>query len=134
MSDLLVDTNVFIYDLERSSQFHTDAVKILNSDNSLYTTSKNVSEYFAVLTKLKVDNNLIWKYYNDIKKNVKILFPAPGSLSIFEHLYNKYLPEGNRIYDLEVVSIMLYHEIPSLSTFNVRDFQNIDEIELYEIE
>ena len=80
MSDLLVDTNVFIYDLERSSQFHTDAVKILNSDNSLYTTSKNVSEYFAVLTKLKVDNNLIWKYYNDIKKNVKILFPAPGSL------------------------------------------------------
>lgn len=134
MSDLLVDTNVFIYDLDRSSQFHDDANKILNSDNSLFTTTKNISEYFAVLTKLEVDNDLIWQYYNDIKKNVEILFPALGSLQIFENLYNKYLPKWNLIYDLEVVSIMLHYEIPFIGSFNIRDFQNIDEIELYEIE
>jgi predicted nucleic acid-binding protein len=121
-------------DLDRSSQFHDDANKILNSDNSLFTTTKNISEYFAVLTKLEVDNDLIWQYYNDIKKNVEILFPAPGSLQIFENLYNKYLPKGNLIYDLEVVSIMLHYEIPFIGSFNIRDFQNIDEIELYEIE
>ena len=96
--------------------------------------TKNISEYFAVLTKLEVDNDLIWQYYNDIKKNVEILFPALGSLQIFENLYNKYLPKGNLIYDLEVVSIMLHYEIPFIGSFNIRDFQNIDEIELYEIE
>ncbi|MFO7909331.1 MAG: Atu1372/SO_1960 family protein [Halomonas sp.] len=102
MNNLLIDTNVFIYDLDRSSQHHDDAHKVLNSDNLLFTSNKNISEFFAVLTKLEVDNSLIWEYYKDIKKNIDILYSAPGSLQIFENLYNKYLPRGNRIYDLEM--------------------------------
>lgn len=66
MNDILIDTNVFIYDLDKSSQYNKTANKILNSDNSLFTSSKNISEFFAVLSKFDVSIDLILKYYEDI--------------------------------------------------------------------
>jgi len=84
MNKLLIDTNVFIYDIDKSSKYHNPANEILNSDKELYTTTKNISEYFAVLTKLELNYEKIWSYYLDIKRNVNILYPSKKSLLLFE--------------------------------------------------
>lgn len=132
MNKLLIDTNVFIYNIDKSSKYHKPAYEILNSDKELYTTTKNISEYFAVLTKLEINYEIIWNYYLDIKRNVNILYPSKKSLLLFEELIEKYRPEGNRIYDIEIVSVMASYKVPLLGTFNLKDFINIDEIDIYE--
>jgi predicted nucleic acid-binding protein len=134
MNKLLLDTNVFIYDIDKSSKYHESANAILNSDNSLYTTSKVISEYFAVLTKLDIKFETIWSYFLDIKRNVSVLYPNKKSLLVFENLMQKYQPTGNRIYDIEIASVMIESQIPLISTFNVKDFNNIEEIEIYKAE
>jgi len=131
MNKLLIDTNVFIYDIDKSSKYHNPANEILNSDKELYTTTKNISEYFAVLTKLELNYEKILSYYLDIKRNVNILYPSKKSLLLFEELLEKYRPKGNRIYDIEIVSVMASYKIPLLGTFNLKDFTHIDEIDIY---
>lgn len=51
MSKLLVDTNILIYSKDSSSVFHDFAERVIKSNTKLYTTSKNLSEYYAVVTK-----------------------------------------------------------------------------------
>ena len=134
MNKLLVDTNVFIYDIDKSSKYHKSANEILNSDNSFYTTTKVISEYFAVLTKLDIKFETIWSYFLDIKRNVNLIYPSKKSLLVFENLMQKYKPTGNRIYDIEIVSVMVESQIPLIGTFNTKDFNHIDEIDIYKVE
>jgi len=86
MNKILIDTNVFLYDLDKSSLHHKKASEILFSGVSLVTTSKNISEFFAVTSKVKADFISVWNYYLEIKHNVEILFPSMRSLEIFEKL------------------------------------------------
>jgi len=51
MNKLLIDTNILIYSKDSSSRFHSAAVKIIRGNFQLFTTSKNLSEYYAVVTK-----------------------------------------------------------------------------------
>ena len=53
MSDrILIDTNILIYSIDVDSKFHRKSIKLLlNPDNELYTTSKNISEFLVVLTR-----------------------------------------------------------------------------------
>jgi predicted nucleic acid-binding protein len=131
MNKLFIDTNIFIYSLDNSSKFYHLSEKILNLDIPLLTSSKNISEYFAVTTKLGIDSKIVWEFYEDIKSNLKILFPNRKSLKIFETLLKKYKPVGNRIFDMEVISVMLANNIRYISTVNTKDFETIEEISIY---
>jgi len=53
MNKILVDTNVLIYLVDKDSQFFKPARNLI-SDTSLnpYTTSKNLSEFLAVMTRI----------------------------------------------------------------------------------
>jgi len=131
MNNILVDTNILIYGIDESSEFHKRSKEILTGDKfNLFITSKNVSEYFAVCTKLKIDKEIVLGFYNDIKKNTIILYPNDNSIKKFEMLVKKYFPTGNRVYDLEIVSVMLANDVKYLATFNTKDFDNIKEISL----
>jgi len=134
MNNLLLDTNVFIYALDNSSKFHNKSVELFeNIDNNLFITTKNISEYFSVCSKLKFEINKALGFYADIKANFTILFPNEVSLNIFESLFKKYSPHGNRVYDIEIVSIMIASGLNKIATANVSDFNSIDEIEIIEI-
>lgn len=53
-----VDTNIFIYTLDSSSPHHEMCDNFLKDiENELYTTSKNISEYMAVCTKIGVERD-----------------------------------------------------------------------------
>ena len=126
MNKWLIDTNVFVYDLDAGSVFHKEAHRILTSENILFTTHKNITELFAVLSKFQVSYDIILSYYHDIRKNVQILYPDEDTLLKFESLANKYSVKGNRIYDMEIIAIMLTHQITTVATFNIKDFEGIE--------
>lgn len=132
MINVLTDTNVLVYGIDQKSEFNKAACDILNNkDNNLFVTTKNISEYFSVCTKLQIEKDVIWGFYNDIKENITILFPDTKSLAFFETLIKKYNPIGNQVYDIEIVSVMLANKIKRIATFNEKDFKNIKEVELY---
>jgi len=55
----------------------------------------------------------------NLKENCNILKPTDRSLDVFETLIKKYKPRGNRVYDIEIVSIMLANEIKKVATANI---------------
>jgi len=129
--DVLIDTNILIYGQKNTGDFYTKSVRILqNLDYNLFLTSKNVSELFAVLTKHEKSWKLILAYFDDIKRNMKILYPDEQSLSIFKQLCSKYQPKGNQVFDMEIISIMLANNIDTVATFNYKDFKDIEEIRI----
>ena len=71
-------------------------------------------------------------FYEELKTNTKILFPAKKSLSIFENLIQQYQPKGNHTFDVEIVSIMLANGISHIATFNQKDYININEVQIFE--
>ncbi len=87
MNKLLIDTNLFVYALNDGSKYFESTMEILrNPAFSLYTTNKNISEYFAVTSKLNVDKKLILKNFSDIEKYVTILFPTIEVLKYLKNL------------------------------------------------
>lgn len=134
MINILLDTNVLIYTFDETSEFHKKSAELfLNEENNLFVTTKNISEFFAVCSKLNLDSNKTFGFYFDLKENCSILKPSDRSLEIFETLLQKYKPRGNKVYDIEIVSIMLANELKIVATANIDDFKNINEIEIIEI-
>ena len=130
----MVDTNVFIYDLDKHSLHYQIASSFLSDSHyQLFTTSKCVSEYFAVTSKLRVHFDLVMSNYDKFKKYTQILYPNPESLYFFESLIEKYQPVGNKIYDIEIVSVMLANQLVEIATFNNKDFATIKEISLLKL-
>ena len=132
MTNVVVDTNVFLYALDEDSAYHQRCKTLLSSSEvALHTTSKSVSECVAMMTKLNVEKSEIERTLEDVSKDLVILYPSPLSLPLFKRLFSKYEPRGNRVFDIEIVSIMLAAGITQLATINTKDFRGIDEISLY---
>ncbi len=132
MNKIVLDTNVLIYALDIQSAFHERSVAILQAeDNQLFITTKNISEYFAVCSKLAIEREKVFGFYEDLLTNVIFLYPSEASLQFFHFLLQKYEPKGNRVYDVEIVSVMLAHQLRHVATFNVADFRDIAEVEIF---
>jgi predicted nucleic acid-binding protein len=128
----LVDSNVLVYAYDANSAFHQQAVVFLTNPNfDYYFSTKNITEYFAVLSKMGEPFAKAWQFYESASANCTLLFPTPASHAIFETLLQKYQPKGNRIYDLEIVSIAIANQIPDIGTHNVKDFDSIAEINVH---
>jgi len=135
MTKVGIDTNIFIYTLDKSSTFHEKCYNFLkDNENDLYTTTKNISEYIAVCTKIGIDSEIMYGMYNEIMNNVTILYPTRDSLNTFEQLIKKYQPKGNKVYDVEIVSVLKSNNVNIIATVNIDDFKNISEIKLIDLE
>ena len=134
MINLLVDTNIFVYSVEKNAVFHKQATKILSDTKYIYILLQNaLSEFVAVCTKLEISYSKIMGYLKEIEDNVVILFPDEDSFSIFKTLIEKYKPKGNRIFDVEHVSVAVANKINCIATFNTKDFKHIIEIKLLDL-
>ncbi|MDX2001733.1 MAG: type II toxin-antitoxin system VapC family toxin [Chitinophagales bacterium] len=131
MTKVLLDTNIFIYALDKNSAYFERSMAILSNSNfQLFTTSKNIAEYFAVTTKLRIPPKQIWDFYKEIKRNVEILYPTDESLKKLERLIKKYQPKGNQVYDMDVIATALSSGIKRFATFNQNDLQQVNGIAL----
>ncbi len=134
MTKIGVDTNIFVYTMDDSSPHHLKCDRFLKSTgNELYTTTKNLSEFIAVCTKIGVERAKMIGMYYEIKNNVTILYPTFQSLKIFEQLNEKYQPKGNRVFDIEIVSILITNKVNKIATINIDDFKTISEIKLVDL-
>jgi predicted nucleic acid-binding protein len=134
MNRVFIDTNVLVYAYDANSIFHERAnAFLLNTSLDFYVSSKNISEFFAVLTKLNEPFANIFQFYQDIRLNTTLLFPDNTSIVIFETLMKKYQPKGNRIFDVEIVSIAVANGISEIATVNTKDFLSITEISVLSI-
>lgn len=132
-----MDTNVLVYAIDEDSQFYSQSQDLLFASNYvLFTTSKNLSEFLAVITRDPVvslsinDALLVLEDFTDI---FTILYPTEASFAIFRDLLQNYNPKGLRIHDFEIISIGLAHGINQIATKNIVDFEGIDEISLITI-
>lgn len=133
MTDLLLDTNIFIYAYDRSSPFHARSAALFNSPQlRLFTTTKNIAECVAVMSKLDYPKAHIEQLLEDISNNIIVLYPSAASLQLFGTLFKKYTPRGNRVFDLEIASVMLANGVVSIATVNTADFIRFEGIELFE--
>ncbi len=133
-TNLLIDTNVLLYALNDESDNYNISVSVFSNLNyNLFLTSKNISEFFAVTSKLKISLETVFNFYTDLKIYTKFFFPGEKSLLILENLIQKYKPKGNQIFDMEIVSIMLANDISHIATFNKKDFIHITEIQILEL-
>ena len=133
MSKLLLDTNVLIYSLDEGSKYFNKAHNIFSEQFELYTTSKNLSEFLSVIT--RIPNPLSLKdaliVIEDFVNVMTILYPNAESFLVFKDLLQKYQPVGLQIHDYEILSIGLTNKVTTIATFNEKDFNKVNEIKLH---
>lgn len=136
MSRLLIDTNVLIYGIDQDSKFYSPSRKILDHTNyQLVTTSKNLLEFLAVITRssgYNLNTDLALEILDDIIQSMDVIYPSQDSLAIFLELMSRYNPSGLKVHDFEIISIGISEGIHQIATFNEKDFQDIKEITLHE--
>lgn len=136
MNKLLLDTNVLIYSIDEDSKYFEKAHRIFSEQLELYTTSKNLSEFLAVVTRIP-QNSLSIKdallVIEDFMNVMTILYPNEESLIQFKEILEKYEPIGLQIHDYEILSIALTNQVTTIATFNKKDFRKVKEIKLFSL-
>jgi predicted nucleic acid-binding protein len=131
---LLVDTNILVYALNQDSRYHDWSRSILNNqDYEIILTHKNVTEFVSVLSK-HGNYEIIKIELPKIMERFHILYPDKLSMDMFAFLIEKYQPTGNRVYDFEIISVMLANDLKLLATVNVDDFKAVKEISLLSLQ
>ncbi len=134
MSKLLLDTNVLIYSIDQDSKYFKKTQTLFTEKFELYTTSKNLSEFLSVVTRIPINplslNNALLAI-EDFRDAMTILYPDEDSLLVFQNLLQKYQPIGLKIHDYEILSIGLANQINQIATFNEKDFKEVKEITLH---
>lgn len=137
MNEILFDTNLLIYAIDEESKYYDSVQKLISDEkNKLFTTSKNISEFLAVVTRnpkssLSIKEALV--VIEDFKTLFTILYPNEKSYTLFLDLLNKYSPNGLKIHDFEIISISLSNKIKNIATINRKDFIGVEEIVLVQI-
>lgn len=126
----VIDTNILIYFFNSDSEFHDFSQGIINDNpGNVCIVHKSISEFVCVLSKLK-RYDIIENELKRITSEFNILYPDIISDKIFADLLIKHKPSGNRVYDIEIASVMISNDIHKIATFNVNDYNEIDEIEI----
>ena len=138
MNDVLLDTNILLYAIDEESKYFKSVQRLLSTDTiNFFTTSKNISEFLSVITRIPNSSISVEKalfIINDFQNSFRILYPTEESNVIFIDLLKKYTPHGLKIHDYEIVSIALSNKIKSIATINKKDFERIEEIKLVSIQ
>jgi predicted nucleic acid-binding protein len=129
---ILLDTNILLYAMDKSSKYHSISVGILENEKfKLFTSLKNISELISVNSKKGVDKKITLNFITEtILEISELIFPTKKSFNEFLKIISNYEVRGNKVYDMEIVSIMLAHELDTIATFNHKDFIEIDEIKI----
>jgi len=133
MSKVLLDTNILVYSKDTSSVFHDASKKMFFNSDEHFITSKNLSEYYCVVT--KGENSLLTpqEALNDLTEFVvhcKILYPNQYSYQKLIELLKTHRLKGLKVHDFEIASIALANGINKIVTFNKPDFRTISELEV----
>lgn len=115
----LIDTNVLLRVVQKSSPMHTDArrafVTLRKQNEKLCIIPQNLIEFWVVATRPLASNGLgltvdeAEKATNKLKR-IFILFPdTPVIFNVWENLATKYQVMGKQAHDTRLVAAMIAH-------------------------
>lgn len=124
----LVDTNILIYGLNKTSLFHAQAREILESPEiraNIFVAQQNLMELVSVLTKtysvsLKEATNTA----HLLTEHFEVITPMPSTWNTFVRLTESYNHPCSP-FDIFLVATMLDNEIERIITANEKDFQHL---------
>lgn len=132
MNRILIDTNVLIYGIDKSSQFFDQSRYYLNELKAeKMICSISLSEAYSVLTRRKgygMDTVKALQIIRWYETEFQILYPNKHSRELLHYLITAYKPKGHDIFDLEIASVALASDLKYIVTRNLKDFKNIKEI------
>lgn len=134
----LLDTNVLLRSVQPTHPAHNIAVNaiqmLLGQSATLYITSQNLIEFWAVATRPVAANGLGWTVAETMQeiaelKNFFTLQPdTPVVFAEWEKLVAQYQVMGKQVHDARLVAVIKTYQIPFLLTFNIADFKRFTEI------
>jgi predicted nucleic acid-binding protein len=132
---VLVDSNILIYALNRSSPKYNGAREFIEKyHNSVYIAHQNIWETLRIVThptyiksQGKIKANLAEKFVNQLN----VISPLNSTYFLTIDLIKKYNVSLNSIFDSYLVATMLTHNIDTIVTDNERDFGEFQEIKVY---
>ncbi len=129
---ILLDTNVLLYAMDRSSKYHKISISILeNTEYKLFVSTKNIAEMFAVCSKKNISKQIVFKFINKtILQICTLLYPDNRSFEKFIQIISEKNIKGNKVYDMEIASISIVNRLDAIATFNHKDFKIINEISI----
>jgi len=137
MNEVLVDTNILVYSVDRSSRFHEKAQQFLFESAFIpILTSKNIAEFLCAVTK-SVPPTRIEEAIGIVKgfrESFDVLYPNELSDATFDLLLSKYKPAGIRIHDFEIIAIGLAGGVNNVLSENRKDLKSIQEITLHSLD
>lgn len=125
MTKILLDTNVLVYSKDADSIFYAETQKLLAQDHEFYITSKNLVEYYCVVTK---GNSAITtpaiaqKDIEEFQKVFNILYPSKESFQILLKWIETYALKGLKAHDFEIAAIAKASGVHIIATANTKDF------------
>lgn len=130
---MLIDTNIIIYAINKSSPKHARAKQFLTQEqNNLVVAHQNILEALRVLTHAKFASPMSFSAAETsvtaITNAATIIVPTEETIAIAIALMHKYTRAANRIFDAYLVATMLTHDMKRIATDNERDFTMYEEI------
>lgn len=129
MSRILLDTNVLVYAVDKSSKYHYWSKKFFSDDRyDCFTTSKNLSEFLVTTTRGEEPFLSVEDAVSDVKNFraiCSILYPDSISTDLYLELCSQYQVKGLVIHDFEIASIGLSNQVNEIATVNKKDFSKI---------
>jgi len=116
---LLLDTNVLVYDTVEDSEYHDEAVKVIDSAGEILIPPIVVHEYIWVMLKFSVDPDVIVIKIHEYLEDMRAKY-LHESLRIIDHAF-KMLKEDHAstrgINDYIILSLALNNKI-DIATFD----------------
>jgi predicted nucleic acid-binding protein len=125
MNKILLDTNVLVYSKGMDSKFYIATQTLLTQNYKFYLTSKNLIEYYSIVTKDVspiTTPQIALEDLKEINDSFTILYPTAESFQVLLKWINLYNPKGTKAHDFEIASIAKAFGIDPIATANLKDF------------
>lgn len=139
MSKILIDTNILIYAIDSQSQFNHKALKLFekidNGEFDICIFERSLYELVAVLSSPIFANKITLSQIKEYLSYLRgypftILYSNSQITNTAWRLFFNLPSTKNRIYDLVLAATAIEHQVEIIYTKNVKDFENIKELEI----
>lgn len=132
---MLVDSNILVYAINKSSPKHKLAQQFLiKNRDKLSVAHQNLLESLRILTHPKypspMDTSKALEAVFKITEALNVIYPQFETMHLNFELIKKYKLKSDEVFDGYIVATMLTNGINKIATDNERDFKRIIEIKV----
>ena len=132
---MLIDSNILVYAINRSSPKHKKAQRFLQKNlENLFIAHQNIFETLRVLTHAKFPSPMrpadAIVSIENIAKVCKIINPDYKTHCIALELVKKYKLSGDKVFDGYLAATAISNGVTTIATDNMRDFKRFVEIKV----